>query len=287
MFCDAVTSSARPWRPAVLLVDDHPARAVAAVDVEHDEKVVVDAAGRALELGDVIRPDFVRPGRDELRDRARGWSPGGGAQRPRRWPAIAGTWWTARPNRSPRPTRWPRPGPCGVDEAARSTSSTPCCSLGAKALAGVGRGLGAEPFRLERPVVRARNDPRPHRPLLSLRVTSPQKMSGRSPLLPVLLVALGEQPPKSSDAFPGFPPPVSSSRAQPRLVRLAFWSGELGGERVVLRWSLFCRGRRAHRQSRARRHSTMWLVYRPSRRNRAPLSPSPAQRSYSSRISSL
>ena len=48
---------------AVFLVDDHPARAVAAVDVEHDEQVVVDAAGRALELGDVVGPDLVRPGR--------------------------------------------------------------------------------------------------------------------------------------------------------------------------------------------------------------------------------
>jgi hypothetical protein len=34
------------------LVDDHPARTVATVDVEHDEQVVVDVAGRALELGD-------------------------------------------------------------------------------------------------------------------------------------------------------------------------------------------------------------------------------------------
>jgi hypothetical protein len=32
----------------------------------------VDAADRALELGDVIGPDLVRPGRDELWDRARG-----------------------------------------------------------------------------------------------------------------------------------------------------------------------------------------------------------------------
>ena len=54
------------------MVDDHPARAVAAVDVEHDEQVVVGAADRALELGDVIGPDLVRPGRDELWDRARG-----------------------------------------------------------------------------------------------------------------------------------------------------------------------------------------------------------------------
>src|SRR5215208_6578903 len=39
--------------------------------------------------------------------------------------------------------------------------------------------------------------------------------------------------------------------------------------------------------SRARRHSTMWEVYRPSRRSNAPLSPGSVSRSYSARIASL
>ncbi len=39
--------------------------------------------------------------------------------------------------------------------------------------------------------------------------------------------------------------------------------------------------------SRARRHSTMRELYRPSRRSKAPLSPSPLQRSYSARMASL
>jgi len=74
----------------------------------------------------------------------------------------------------------------------------------------------------------------------------------------------------------------SSSRRSIFLVALA--------KATASRFALARRGRSepaAAAASRARRHSTTWLEYRPSRRSKAPLSPSPSQASYSATILNL
>ncbi len=75
----------------------------------------------------------------------------------------------------------------------------------------------------------------------------------------------------------------SSSTAVPTRSVTKAWERQLGNSSA---WPPTKRVRRTI-STRARRHSTMWEMYKPSRRSSAPLSPGSVSRSYSTRMASL
>src|SRR5512132_185803 len=100
--------------------------------------------------------------------------------------------------------------------------------------------------------------------------------------------ALSESCSKSACAFPTISNAVrvrASSASRRWLRRRTRSNSTCSGVRLRARP---CPARPASAPaSRARRHSTMWEVYKPSRRSNAPLSPGSVSRSYSARIASL